>query len=91
MDLKKIGNSSLKFLLMIFVATTAMAIDNPNVSLDVSADYAGKYIWRGQNVNDESVLQPYLGFGAYGFSGSVWANIDLTNGSQTIPDNAGEF
>ena len=91
MDLKNLGYSSLKILLMLFIATTALAIDNPNVSLDISADYAGKYIWRGQNVNDESVLQPYLGFGAYGFSGSVWANIDLTNGSQTIPGNAGEF
>jgi hypothetical protein len=91
MDLKKIGFSSLSILLMIFMSGTAMAIDNPNVSLDISTDYAGKYIWRGQNVNDESVLQPYIGFGAYGFSGSIWANMDLTNGSQTIPDNAGEF
>ena len=91
MDLKKIAYLSLNILLMVFMSATVMAIDNPNVSLDISTDYATKYIWRGQNVNDESVLQPYLGFGAYGFSGSIWANLDLTNGSQTIPDNAGEF
>lgn len=91
MNLKKIGYSSLSILLIFLVSGTALAIDNPNVSLDISTDYATKYIWRGQNVNDESVLQPNIGFSAYGFSGSIWANIDLTNGSQTIPNNAGEF
>ena len=88
MDLRKLGYLSLSILLMVLASGTAMAIDNPNVSLDIATDYAGKYIWRGQNVNDESVLQPYLGFSAYGFSGSIWANMDLTNGSQTIPDRA---
>jgi len=91
MDLRKVGYLSLSILLMVLASGTAMAIDNENVSLDISTDLASKYIWRGQNVNDEFVLQPYIGFGAYGFSGSIWANMDLTNGSQTIPNNAGEF
>ena len=82
MDLRKVGYL-LSILLMVLTSGTAMAIDNENVSLDISTDLASKYIWRGQNVNDEFVLQPYLGFSAYGFSGSVWANMDLTNGSQT--------
>ena len=57
----------------------------------ISADYFGKYIWRGQNINDESVLQTNVSGSAYGFTGSIWANIDLTNGSQSVPNNAGEF
>jgi hypothetical protein len=91
MELRKAGCFYLGIMLMIAAAGTSLATENPDASLDISVDYAGKYIWRGQNVNDESVLQPNLGFSAYGFSGSIWANIDLTNGSQTIPDNAGEF
>ncbi len=91
MNLKKAGCLSSILLLVVSASGTVMAIGKPNISLEISIDYADKYIWRGQNVNDESVLQPYLGFSAYGFSGSIWANMDLTNGSQTIPDNAGEF
>ena len=89
MDLRKAVYFCFGILLMVSTAGTAIALDD--ASLDISVDYATKYIWRGQNVNDESVLQPNLGFSAYGFSGSIWANIDLTNGSQTIPNNAGEF
>ena len=91
MELKKAGCFYLGILLTVFAAGTVSATENPDASLDVSIDYATKYIWRGQNVNDESVLQPNLGFSAYGFSGSIWANIDLTDGSQTIPGNGGEF
>lgn len=61
------------------------------VKIAVVADYFSKYIWRGQNVNDRSVLQPAISASAYGFTGSIWGNIDLTNKSQTAPDNAWEF
>jgi hypothetical protein len=60
-------------------------------SASVSAGYYSKYIWRGQNVNDTSVLQTNVSGSAYGFTGSIWSNIDLTNDSQFAPNNAGEF
>ncbi len=48
MDLRKAGYLSLSILLMVLASGTAMAIDNENVSLDISTDLASKYIWRGQ-------------------------------------------
>jgi hypothetical protein len=81
---------------MLFVAgviavntITTFAADQ--VRLTTSADLYGKYIWRGQNINDDPVLQPAVGANYKGFTASVWGNLDLTDDSQTAPDNAGEF
>ncbi len=61
------------------------------VKFGISADYYTKYIWRGQNIDDKSVFQPAVSVSAYGFTGSIWGNMDMTNKSLTAPDNAGEF
>ena len=76
--------------LIAFVAGTAAAEDKV-VTVGVSADYFSKYIRRGQNVDNSSVLQPTISASAYGFTGSIWGNIDLTNRSKVAPDNAWEF
>ena len=52
-----------------------------------AVDYFTKYIWRGQNLNDESVYQPSVSIGKNGFTASVWGNLDLTGENQ----NCGEF
>jgi hypothetical protein len=77
--------------LLLAFAAGASAAEEQIVTFGFSADYYSKYIWRGQNINDESVLQPLISASAYGFTGSIWANLDLTNGSQTAPNNAWEF
>lgn len=69
----------------------ALAGQQEPVKIAVAADYFSKYIWRGQNIDDKSVLQPAMSAIAYGFTGSIWGNMDLTNKSQTAPDNAWEF
>ncbi|MFZ0034539.1 MAG: hypothetical protein WAK60_06080 [Sedimentisphaerales bacterium] len=61
------------------------------IKFGFSTDYYSKYIWRGQNIDDKSVLQPFISASAYGFTGSIWGNLDLTNKSQTAPDSAWEF
>lgn len=76
--------------LIAFVAEIAAAEDKV-VTFGFSTDYYSKYIWRGQNVDNSSVLQPAVSANAYGFTGSIWSNIDMTNRSKTAPDNAGEF
>jgi hypothetical protein len=76
--------------LIAFVAGTAAA-EEQVVKFGLSADYFSKYIWRGQNVDNSGVLQPTISASAYGFTGSIWGNIDLTNKSKTAPDNAWEF
>jgi hypothetical protein len=73
-----------------FAAGTAVAEDKV-VTYGFSTDYFSKYIWRGQNVDNSSVLQPAFSASAYGFTGSIWSNIDMTNRSAVAPDNAWEF
>jgi hypothetical protein len=48
------------------------------VEVGATADLFSKYIWRGQNVVDNWVLQPGASVGYKGLTGSIWANMDLT-------------
>ena len=88
LTIKSYGWLSFGLILLAFVSAAA---EEQTVEFRLSSDYYSKYIWRGQNLNDESVFQPAVSVSAYGFTGSIWANLDLTNGSQSAPDNAGEF
>jgi hypothetical protein len=87
--LKRFGSLGLGLIALAFVLEPVMAEEK--IKLGLSTDYYSKYIWRGQNIDDKSVLQPAVSASAYGFTGSIWGNIDLTNKSQTAPDNAWEF
>ena len=71
--------------LSLFAAT--VRAEDAAVGIDVSADFFGKYVWRGQNLNNSSVFQPSVGLTYGGFTGSIWGNLDLTNAN----DNSGEF
>ena len=84
------GSVVLVLALIAFVAGIAAA-DDKVITYGFSTDYFSKYIWRGQNVDNSSVLQPAVSASAYGFTGSIWSNIDMTNKSKTAPDNAWEF
>jgi len=61
--------------------------DEQGLKFAITADYFTKYIWRGQNLNDESVFQPSVSLSRNGFTASVWGNLDLTDENQ----NSGEF
>ncbi len=64
---------------ILMVILFAMAANAEPMEYGVSADYYSKYVSRGQNVNDESVFQPSFYLSKYGFTGSIWANQDLTD------------
>ncbi|MBN2241738.1 MAG: hypothetical protein JW793_03535 [Acidobacteria bacterium] len=88
MKVKKMGRLSLGLIMLAAaMGTAAMAQDEPVFTADISIDYATMYVWRGIPVNRESVLQPAVAGSAYGFTGSIWANIDMTDYAGT----AGEF
>jgi uncharacterized protein (TIGR02001 family) len=53
------------------------------LSLDISADVATKYVWRGQLITDDPVLQPSATLSGYGFSANVWGNVDFTDVNET--------
>ena len=54
------------------------------VGIGVSADIFSKYVWRGQNLVDDWVLQPGANVSYKGLTASFWGNLDLTdeNGDQ---------
>jgi hypothetical protein len=69
------------------VSSLGLAGEEDGVSVGVAADLFSKYVWRGQNLVDDWVLQPGASVGYKGFTGSVWGDMDLTG--ETVDD--GEF
>jgi hypothetical protein len=65
-----------------------MAQDEPVFSATTSVDYFSKYVWRGQNLDNKSVLQFNAAGSAYGFTGAIWSNLPLTDEAGT---KGGEF
>lgn len=49
-----------------------------DLTVGVAADFFSQYVWRGQNVVDDGVIQPDVSVGYKGFTGSIWANADTT-------------
>jgi hypothetical protein len=75
------------------LALSAMACSAGNVfghekvAIGLTADFMSKYIWRGQNIDDDPVFQPSLSVSYKGFTAAVWGNLEMTN----INGNSGEF
>jgi len=63
---------------LLALATMTGAEDKKErVSIGVTADVFSKYVWRGQNIVDDWVLQPGVSIGYKGLTGSIWGNMDL--------------
>ncbi len=64
------------------VAATVLAVvtAGPAHALDGGVDLSvqSAYVWRGMVLNDKPVFQPSVTLSNGGFSGSVWANVNLT-------------
>lgn len=81
-----------KLLLIILAGLLAIGASVPALAfgpVDIEAElpYYSKYVWRGMNRVDDSVLQPSLGLGLFGFELGFWGNYDLTD----INGSSGEF
>ena len=71
--------------IVIFSSRAVLAEDE--IGFELSTDFAGKYIWRGQNLNDDPVFQPSISATYGNFTAGIWGNLDLTN----INDRNGDF
>lgn len=60
------------------LGTMPAAMAESDVSVGVAADFFSKYVWRGQNVVDDWVVQPSVSLGYKGLTGSIWGNVDMT-------------
>ena len=61
-------------------------VESP-IGFDITADYFGKYIWRGQNLNDDPVFQPGISVSYKGLTAGIWGSLETTK----INNNSGEF
>lgn len=57
------------------------------MNFEFRADYLGKYIWRGQNIDDDPVLQPSITASYNNLTATIWGNLELTN----INGHSGDF
>lgn len=73
------------FMVMAGASTDARA----DVTLAPDVTFASKYIWRGQPLNEDPVLQPSVTIGGNGFSLNIWGNVDLTDWGDPIENPNG--
>ncbi len=81
----KILVSSVIVVVLLSVSGVAFAIES--VSYDVTADFYSKYIWRGQNINDDYAFQPGFSVALDDLTLGIWGSLDLTD----YTGNSGEF
>lgn len=58
----------------------------PPVSVNLDLPLVSAYVWRGQVLNDEAVVQPALNLSQGGFGLNVWGNYNLTDAVTEDPD-----
>ena len=73
-------------LIVTLTGSIAIAGDAPSLGFDISADYVGKYIWRGQNLQDDGAFQPSVNLTYGNLSANIWASTELSK----INNNSGE-
>lgn len=64
----------------------AVGADN-GIDFELTTDFSSKYIWRGQNLDDDPVFQPGISISHKNVTASVWGNLEFTN----INGNSGDF
>ena len=73
--------------LIVIVFLTKTTSGAQKLEFEVTTDYYGKYIWRGQNISDDPVFQPGASLSWNGFTAAWWANLETTK----INGKSGEF
>lgn len=71
----------------VLLCSSPLSLAAEGIDFEVTADYFSKYIWRGQNLDDESVFQPGVSASYMGFTASIWGNLEMTG----VNGNGGEF
>jgi len=67
------------FSVLFVFGATSFADEKNEIGFEATADFANKYIWRGQNLVDDWVFQPGAVVSYGGLSASFWGNLDMTD------------
>ena len=73
--------------LCVFMSGAQAVIAEDKIDFEITADYFGKYIWRGQNLSDDPVFQPGVSASYKGLTAGIWGNMDTSG----INSESGEF
>ena len=63
---------------VISVLRAGSSFADEEISFDLTVDHFGKYIWRGQNLDDDIVLQPGISANYNGLTVGIWGSMELT-------------
>jgi len=73
----------IKYILIVMFLVTLFSYEKlkaeEDISIGSSADFFSKYVWRGQNLVDDGVLQPGAYVSYKDITASFWGNLDLTD------------
>ncbi|MGE0269464.1 MAG: hypothetical protein AB7S78_13525 [Candidatus Omnitrophota bacterium] len=58
------------------------------ISGGATMDYYDRYVWRGQYLDRDSVLQPGISFSTLGFTVGYWGSFDMENGDSLTSDES---
>ena len=81
----RLGKASVVMSLLTILSTSTYALEE--VDFEITADYNGKYVWRGQNLDDDPVFQPGFSLSYEGLTFGIWGSMETTD----YTDNSGEF
>ena len=75
------------FALAVVTSESTAVPAEQGIAFEVTADFASKYVWRGQNIDDDPVFQPCISVDYGNLTAAIWGNLELTN----INDKSGDF
>lgn len=78
---------TLVILMLLTLISAATAAEEKAISFGLSADYYGKYVWRGQDLDDDPAFQPGITASYGGLTAGIWGNLETTK----YNGNSGEF
>jgi uncharacterized protein (TIGR02001 family) len=68
----------LMILMGVIAVANAADIGGHEVGVTVDATFTSKYIWRGQNINDDYAFQPGINMTVDKFTLGIWGSLDMT-------------
>ena len=73
-------------LLLLPFAVFAQQVAEAVVTGNAAGAFASNYVWRGQKLSPETVIQPTVGVSYAGFTANLWSNNDLQLNEATETD-----
>lgn len=73
--------------LVLWVSRSGKAYAEDGIGFEATLGFSSKYIWRGQNIDDDPVFQPSISGTYRNLTAAIWGNLELTN----INDKSGDF